>query len=325
MPVKNPEAEIKPGMKIGDLTVLDLAGKGRFGQVKWNVRCDCGQELIADDSALKTHNIRSCGKHDNKPDLTGQRFGMLTVIARAVNDPAGKAMWNFICDCGNEKTVRQEYLKKGTPNCGCYSKKLQTTNLVHGLNDHPLAVIWRAMLFRCENPKAHNYERYGGRGITVCERWHDLKNFVEDLEEGYAPGLQLDRIDNDGPYSPENCRWVTAKENNRNKRNNRFITTAFGTKTLSEQAEITGVSAATISERIEKGMPEVFSTIPNPRRKKLHPQEMKELFDGDKAVWLDDEVSKEMMQIAEKADIQAKAVDDFGIGPVDIILGDEEE
>ena len=325
MPVKNPEKEIKPGMVIGKLTVLSQSDSGRSGSPQWLVKCECGQELIASENSLKTHNIRACGLCDGDDSgddsLVGQKFGMLTVTARALNDPYGKKRWNTVCDCGNQKVVREQYLKTfKIPNCGCYSKELQTTNLTHGFNSHPLAAIWRSMRNRCENPNNDHYNLYGGRGIFVCDRWQSLENFISDMEEGYKPGLQIDRIDNDGPYSPDNCRWVTREENGRNKRNNRNITTVIGKKPLVEQSEISGVPPATIRDRIEKGMPEPLSIIPVKKGQKLHAEELGELYKGEIAIWLDDKTEKEIEDIIETANIQADAINEWGFGPNEIIL-----
>ena len=107
--------------------------------------------------------------------------------------------------------------------------------------------LWNTMRHRCEDPKRESYQRYGGRGIKVCQEWHDANTFMDWAElHGYKPGLQLDRIDNDGDYSPENCRWVTAKENSRNKRTNRLLTINGKTKTVSEWCEVYDVSPYTV-------------------------------------------------------------------------------
>lgn len=107
--------------------------------------------------------------------------------------------------------------------------------------------LWNTMRHRCEDPKRESYQRYGGRGIKVCQEWHDANTFMDWAEShGYKPGLQLDRIDNDGDYSPENCRWVTAKENSRNKRTNRLLTINGKTKTVSEWCEVYDVSPYTV-------------------------------------------------------------------------------
>lgn len=106
---------------------------------------------------------------------------------------------------------------------------------------------WQTMKQRCENPNREKYKDYGARGIFVCDEWHDSRTFVEwALSNGYEEGMQLDRIDNDGPYSPENCRWVTPKQNCRNTRRSKFLTLCGLTKTVAEWCETIGISEFTI-------------------------------------------------------------------------------
>lgn len=110
-----------------------------------------------------------------------------------------------------------------------------------------LCNVWISMIHRCEDPKREKYPSYGGRGITVCAEWHDANAFIDWAERaGYAEGLQLDRIDNDGPYSPENCRWVTVKENARNRRDSKRLTLLGMTKTVAEWCEVVPISRFTL-------------------------------------------------------------------------------
>lgn len=122
-------------------------------------------------------------------------------------------------------------------------------NIKHGLywKYEKLFNLWQTMKSRCENPKRDNYERYGARGITVCEEWREAKNFVEwALENGYKKGLQLDRIDNNKGYSPDNCRFVTPAENNRNRRNTKFLTIKGVTKCVAEWSREKNISQFTV-------------------------------------------------------------------------------
>lgn len=153
-------------------------------------------------------------------DIKGKRFSKLIAIRPVTKEKRllGKTVWLCACDCGNKKEIRASSLVSGnTKSCGCGQKEGVTK---HGLHGTKIYHAWRAMFNRCYNQKNENYSRYGGRGIKVCDRWKEFKSFHEDMGYGHADNLQLDRIDNNGDYRPENCRWVTTQQNcfNRNGR-----------------------------------------------------------------------------------------------------------
>jgi hypothetical protein len=152
-------------------------------------------------------------------DLTSQRFGRLTVLRFSHTGKWGKAFWACLCDCGRETAVSGEDLKSGnTASCGCFHKThIANRTRTHGHTGTSIYNRWKEMMGRCYNPKHPRYADYGGRGIRVCERWHDFTNFLADMGEP-PPGLTLDRIDNNKGYEPGNCRWATVQEQNTNQR-----------------------------------------------------------------------------------------------------------
>lgn len=151
----------------------------------------------------------------------GKVFGRLTVIGRAENSPTGHARWLCKCACGNYTTPTSNALKIGkTTSCGCLGLENATkAKIKHGdapfRKEHPkLYRVWCAMRNRCSNPNRSNYQYYGGKGVTVCPEWHDYAAFKAwALTSGYDDGLEIDRIDSGGNYSPDNCQWITGFEN----------------------------------------------------------------------------------------------------------------
>jgi len=190
-------------------------------------------------------------------DLTGQRFGWLIVVSRAENSKAGKARWNCICDCGETTTANGQSLRDGhTKSCGCLQRKtIGDAHLTHGMCGTPIHGIWKAMRQRCMNPSNHGYRNYGGRGISICERWNKFENFYADM--GRIPAkMSLERRDNNGNYCPENCCWATRKSQNRNTRKNIIIKYQGKSQCMVAWAEELGVNYIVLWRRLQKNSPQ---------------------------------------------------------------------
>jgi hypothetical protein len=150
--------------------------------------------------------------------MIGQTFNQLTVLSRTVNTGT-RATYICRCSCGKTTTVTGTSLRSGkTKSCGCLrAQNMRKVATKHGNSEHPLYARWLNMHNRCYDPTHNRYRWYGGRGITVCERWHDFKLYLEDVLSTYKPGLTLDRVDNDGPYDPDNFRWASHRTQARNR------------------------------------------------------------------------------------------------------------
>lgn len=192
-------------------------------------------------------------------DLTGQRFGRLTVIKRD-GTIYGQASWLCICDCGKSVVVRGYCLRKGeTRSCGCLAAELAQKRLItHGATKTRLFKIWSNMIARCYKPYHKSFKDYGGRGISICDEWlHSFAKFQGwAIANKYADNLSIDRINVNGNYEPSNCQWLTMKEQGQNRRTSRIITINNCSKTLSEWADKYGIIPETIARRIKAGWSE---------------------------------------------------------------------
>lgn len=152
-------------------------------------------------------------------DLAGKRFSAWLVLSYSGMNDIGQSTWLCRCDCGTERRVVAQTLRLGLTNsCGCLKgDAIARARFKHGGAFTKSYASWHDMMWRCTNPRARNFKYYGGRGITVCERWLDYRNFVTDMGEP-PEGLTIERMNNDGNYEPRNCKWATHAEQNRNKR-----------------------------------------------------------------------------------------------------------
>lgn len=190
-------------------------------------------------------------------DLTGQRFGRLTVIERAGNTRGGKPQWLCVCECGNSTVVRGADLKgEKVVSCGCIRRESITKrNSSHSKSESRLYDIWKGMKQRCTNPKHMAFSRYGGKGITVCDEWlHDFQAFYDwAMANGYRADLTIDRIYNDKSYSPDNCRWATRVEQNRNLSTNTMVEIHGESKPLPLWCEMFNINRRLVQSRINRG------------------------------------------------------------------------
>lgn len=193
-------------------------------------------------------------------DITGLRVGSLTVVAKDSVYGRGHLKWLCRCDCGNTTIVPASRLcQKGRPtrSCGCLNSYRSTKNITHAMTKtHPYQV-WRNLRYRCAKPSHPQFHHYGGRGISVCDRWNSsFEDFWADVKSGYKPGLYLDRIDNNGNYEPSNCRWVTPRVSTENRRNAILVTFEGEVMNLSEAARRCGLEYSITRQRFKKGIPE---------------------------------------------------------------------
>ena len=244
------------GQRFGRLTAIERVGHNSKGRSLWRCLCDCGNEKVVMITDLTHGMTSSCGcyrREFRKIDLTGQKFNHLTVLGVDDGEHSHPGQyWRCQCDCGKIIVVRGDGLKSGhAKSCGCVNPRKTT----HNLTNTRLHRTWNAMKQRCLNDHNFRYKDYGGRGIKVCQEWeNDFMSFYNwSMENGYDDSLTIDRIDNDGNYCPENCRWTTQAQQCLNRRNTVYITYNGETKNIKEWSAITGLKESTISSRRLKG------------------------------------------------------------------------
>lgn len=211
----------------------------------WGKRRFCSPACYHLEAARKGHEAR-------RKRLIGVRFGRLIVSDVTLDKRA-----SVTCDCGVSKSVLIDHVERGKiRSCGCLMVEVRDARLAaqrtHGLTNSPEMQAWQHARQRCYDPRIHNYDRYGGRGIRMCDRWlESFSNFLADMGRRPSPQHSIDRIDNDGNYEPGNCRWATAEEQASNKSNNRILTFKGQSLTLSEWSRRTGLSVSCLHRRLE--------------------------------------------------------------------------
>lgn len=196
-------------------------------------------------------------------DLTGQKFGRLLVIS--LNSKSKHSKWNCICDCGNEKVVYGDKLKYGSSiSCGCYrTERIKNAVTKHGQSGKRLYKIWIDMRNRCKNPLCRDFHYYGGRGIKVCDEWLNSYNAFRNwsYSNGYKDDLTIDRIDLNGDYSPNNCKWATRKEQLNNTRRTVFVKYNGKLYSITQLSELLSLPYFRLYNGLKKGNMSVEQAI----------------------------------------------------------------
>ena len=249
------------GRKFGRLTVVAYDRTSDHGDTYWWCKCDCGNPKLI--SVIRHSLIRgttkSCGCLAHEPEnLIGKRFNRLTVLEFAGRDSEFKARWLCQCDCGNKTIVDAWNLKSGhIKSCGCWNREATgNRSRIHGHshNNESIYPVWKQMKARCSNRNNHAYKNYGGRGTSVCDEWNNNFQAFYDwaMNNGYNPNLTIDRIDNNGNYCPENCRWASRLEQSNNRRSCRYITYRNITHTIAEWSRLMSVPYSALVSRIDR-------------------------------------------------------------------------
>ncbi len=252
------------GQRFGKLIVIEkaedyISPKGKH-ESKWFCKCDCGNVKAVRQSDLRSGRTKSCGHcksyskeqniekipYNRFKDITGQTFGRLTALYRIGKNKQNSAIWHCKCQCGKEIDVSLPVLQsRKSLSCGCLKKeKLIGRNTKHGLTNTRIYREWKAIKERCYRPTHEYYDYYGGKGIRVCEDWkNNFNNFYDwAINNGYQDDLTIDRKDNSEDYCPENCHWVTFKEQANNRTNNIVVNYNGTWLSINEVASILGKS-----------------------------------------------------------------------------------
>ena len=262
----NPNRIDLTGKRFGRLQIISLdEEESNNGILYWKCKCDCGKIISVRGGNLKNGSTRSCGCISKEKirydDLTGKRYGRLTVIEQS-GRIRGEIAWLCQCDCGNRKIIVGNDLKSGTKSCGCLGveSRKRPKRITHGMSKTRLYREWNSLKTRCSE-NYHARKNYFENGITFCEEWKTFENFRDwAMANGYNEKLSLDRIDNNKGYYPENCRWATMKEQQNNRSDNVIIEYMGESKTLKQWCEYLGLNYGMVKQRRKRGfeVPRLF-------------------------------------------------------------------
>ena len=272
--------KVYKGLKVNFLTVIDekrFHKNGDYRQGYYLCKCECGNVKYIKDHSIITGRIRDCGCGEYmRTRYIGKSFGYLQVINAYRERHSGKVNIMLVCRCvcGKEKIYKSsDLINKNITSCGCKTSRKKSA---HKKTSHKkeqdkntlrIMRIYRGMFSRCYNEKDKDFKNYGARGVDICEEWKSSKTAFQEwsLANGYANNLTIDRIDNNKGYSPENCHWVTIKQQQRNKRNNVKYEVDGRLLTVPEIAEIINMNVRTLSSRLRSGM-NIYNAICKPVR-----------------------------------------------------------
>lgn len=242
-------AQIKKNAELDftDQRFGKLVARSKVNFSSWVCECDCGKIITLRASNLLKGKNNSCGclqyNRPSKKELAGKVFGKLTVQHHIKNK-----LWQCICSCGNSRITQEaELIKRGLKSCGCAGLDTQFKP-EHGMYQTPEFITWNGTFGRCRTSPD-----YAGRGIKVCERWNDFATFYADMGPRPSTNHSLDRIDVDGDYSPENCRWATSKEQANNRTTTHYLELNGEKHSLTEWSEKLGISQSVIAGRLRRG------------------------------------------------------------------------
>lgn len=275
---------IVSGSRFTRLVAVEPGPPYANGEGRWFCRCDCGDYKLVAERHLITGATMSCGclRRKYPPICVGMRFKRLVVVSPGEPYPDGSKRWNCACDCGQMKLVMGSHLSRGKiVSCGCLARELHTTHgatsAVNGDDElRRMHRAWIQMRQRCQNPRSHKYADYGGRGISVCDRWSDFANFVADMGRPPPGKATIDRIDNLGNYEPGNCRWASRAMQQRNRRNTRWVLINGEKVSFRDACDRLGQDHFLAQSRISRGWSverAVFTPRPSakkPRRERQH-------------------------------------------------------